>query len=131
MCFVLLKTKVRETSISTLGLIGYPEIELAIESLYNSLLDPESQVRAMAAWCFGRIELKKNHTKVAKRLLSLLKDKYWKVRTAACVSLGIIGVDNSTIISFAIPALTKLLKDASVNRQTVCETLVRLGIQGE
>jgi hypothetical protein len=44
----------------------------------------------MSAWCLGRLG-EANPPKVAKRLLGLLKDSYWKVRTAACVSLGSIG----------------------------------------
>ncbi|KAL4445474.1 hypothetical protein ABPG74_004548 [Tetrahymena malaccensis] len=119
--------QVRETSVSTLGLIGLPEAQQAIEPLYESLKDPESQVRAMAAWCLGRLG-EVNPPKVAKRLIQLLKDNYWKVRTAACVSIGSLG---SQIADIAFPALTKILRDGSINKVTVCETLVRLGVYGE
>jgi hypothetical protein len=29
--------------------------------------------------------------KIGKKLIELLKDNYWKVRTAACVAIGCIG----------------------------------------
>ena len=44
----------------------------------------------MAAWCCGRLG-EDLPIKVSKRLLDLLKDNYWKVRTAACVAIGSIG----------------------------------------
>jgi len=38
----------------------------------------------MAGWCCGRLgDLIPE--KIAKKLIELLKDPYWKVRTAACV----------------------------------------------
>lgn len=42
----------------------------------------------MAAWCFGRLG-DNLPSKVCKRLMELLKDNYWKVRTAACVAIGV------------------------------------------
>ncbi|EGR34180.1 HEAT repeat protein [Ichthyophthirius multifiliis] len=119
--------QVREAAVNTLGLIGLPEAKQAIEPLYNALNDPESQVRAMSAWCLGRLG-EANPLKVAKRLINLLKDNYWKVRTAACVSLGSIG---HNIQNIAFPALTKALRDGTINKLTICETLVRLGVYGE
>jgi hypothetical protein len=38
----------------------------------------------MAAWCCGRLA-DKTPQKIAKKLIEMLKDPYWKVRTAACV----------------------------------------------
>lgn len=81
----------------------------------------------MAAWCLGRLG-ESNPLKVAKRLIVLLKDNFWKVRTAACVSLGSLG---SSVSDIAFPALTKILRDGSINKVTVCETIVRLGVYGE
>jgi len=76
--------------VSTLGLVGMPEAEDAIDNLIESLKDPESQVRAMAAWCLGRLA-ETNPNLIVKSLIPLLRDNYWKVRTAACVSIGSLG----------------------------------------
>lgn len=59
----------------------------------------------MAAWCLGRLG-DSNNPKVVKRLITLLKDNYWKVRTAACISLGSIG---DSVSELAFPALTKVI----------------------
>lgn len=59
----------------------------------------------MAAWCLGRLG-DVNPPKVAKRLIHMLKDNYWKVRTAACVSIGSLG---SSIGDLAFPVLTKVI----------------------
>lgn len=42
----------------------------------------------MGAWCCGRLEENVN-LKICKRLIELLKDNYWKVRTASCVAIGV------------------------------------------
>ena len=81
----------------------------------------------MAAWCLGRLG-DSNPIKVAKRLIFMLRDNFWKVRTAACVSLGSLG---EQVTDIAFPALIKVLRDGSINKVTVCETLVRLGVFGE
>jgi len=44
----------------------------------------------MAAWCCGRLS-EACTPKINRKLLDLLKDSYWKVRTAACVAIGAIG----------------------------------------
>ena len=44
----------------------------------------------MGAWCCGRLGDEVNK-KTAKKLIELLKDHYWKVRTASCVAIGAIG----------------------------------------
>mmetsp|Transcript_6071 Transcript_6071/g.3426 ORF Transcript_6071/g.3426 Transcript_6071/m.3426 type:complete len:99 (-) Transcript_6071:126-422(-) len=77
---------VRETAASALGVIGTPESIEATDALIESLKDQSSQVRAMSAWALGRLG---THARNAAPLLTrLLKDGYWKVRTAACEALG-------------------------------------------
>ncbi len=56
------------------------------------------------------------------------KDGYWKVRTSACIALATAG---QSVSDRAIAALSKLMKDGSINRDNVAETIVRLGPQGE
>ena len=117
---------VRETSAYALGFIGLPEAAEAIDSLTRLLRDPSAQVRTMAAWAIGR--LGPVAYKAGPALISLLKDSYWKVRTAACISLASAG---HNIANQAIPILYKILRDGSINRNTVAETIVRLGPAGE
>ncbi len=81
----------------------------------------------MAAWCAGEIGPAAAH-KAGRKVILLLKDSYWKVRTAACLALGFLGPNISEEV---YPVLTKVLRDGSVNKLTVCQTLVRLGINGE
>ena len=117
---------VRETSAYALGFIGLPEAAEAIDALTKLLRDPSAQVRTMAAWAIGR--LGSVAYKAGPSLIALLRDSYWKVRTAACISLASAG---HNIASSAIPILYKILKDGSINRNTVAETIVRLGPSGE
>ena len=57
-----------------------------------------------------------------------LKDSYWKVRAAACTAVAQLG---ECIAQQTLPILTKLLKEGQVNRQTVAETMINVGILGE
>lgn len=117
---------VRETAAYALGFIGLPEAGDSVNSLIPLLKDSSPQVRTMAAWAAGRFgEL---GWKAVPMLIHLLKDGYWKVRTAACISIASAG---QNCVSKAIPILLKVLKDGSINRATVAETIVRLGPKGE
>lgn len=117
---------VRETAAYSLGFIGLPEAAESVSSLARSLRDKAPQIRTMAAWAIGR--LGNEASKVTSELLGLLKDEFWKVRSAACISLASAGLPAANV---AIPVLAKILKDGSINRATVAETIVRLGPQGE
>lgn len=117
---------VRETCTYALGFIGLPEGADAAGNLIKLLKDPSPQVRTMSAWALGR--LGPAAYRAGPGLIELLKDGYWKVRTAACISLASTG---QNIAQKAIPVLFKILRDGSINRGTVAETIVRLGPQGE
>ena len=58
----------------------------------------------------------------------MMKDNFWKVRTASCVAIGAIG---PSIGEFAFAPLTLALKEGTINKVTICETFIRLGIYGE
>ncbi|CAG9335294.1 unnamed protein product [Blepharisma stoltei] len=117
---------VRETCTYALGFIGLPEAADSANFLIKLLKDASPQVRTMAAWALGR--LGPAAYRAGPGLIELLKDGYWKVRTAACISLASTG---QNIAQKAIPVLFKILRDGSINRGTVAETIVRLGPQGE
>lgn len=57
-----------------------------------------------------------------------MKDNYWKVRTSACIAVGEVG---SAYSDQAFSILCRYLKDGAVNKQIVCETFVKLGVNGE
>jgi len=117
---------IREQAISSMGLIGLPEALEASDPLIKSLSDPEPQVRAMAAWAVGM--LGPNIGPKAKKLIDCLKDSYWKVRNAACVAIGNVGI---CFAEDAFPMLTRVLRDGTINKLSVCETIVKLGVTGE
>ena len=117
---------VREQAISSMGLIGLPEALEASDQLIRCLSDQEPQVRAMAAWAVGM--LGPNVGIKAKKLIECLKDSYWKVRSAACVALGNVGMSFS---EETFPMLTRVLRDGTINKLSVCETIVKLGVTGE
>ena len=118
---------VREAAVNALGLIGLPEAGEAIEGLIKALYDQEAQVRATAAWAIGKLG-SYSSMKAHKRLLELLKDQFWKVRTASCVALGYVGNAKDSAL---YQNLVKILRDGTINKLTVCDTLVRLGSEGE
>ena len=61
-------------------------------------------------------------------LAAALRDQYWKVRAAACTAVAQHG---ESVAHATIPVLTKLLRDGTVNRQTVAETMINVGPLGE
>eukprot|EP01017_Pseudomicrothorax_dubius_P042162 TRINITY_DN6841_c0_g1_i5.p1 TRINITY_DN6841_c0_g1~~TRINITY_DN6841_c0_g1_i5.p1 ORF type:complete len:898 (-),score=219.15 TRINITY_DN6841_c0_g1_i5:408-3101(-) len=122
---------VREAAANTLGTIGAGEALSALEPLAKALNDGDANVRAMATWAIGRLGPDAG-SRCLRRLCELLRDNYWKVRTAACISIGQIGQGlNSAQTQTAYTALSKVLKDSSINKLTVCETIVTLGVDGE
>lgn len=68
-----------------------------------------------------------NH-KIYVAVTELLKDKYWKVRTAACISLGCLGPE---FITAALPELLSALRSGQINRAICSETIVKMGRDGE
>lgn len=98
------------------------------DSIVRMLEDPSSVVRAMAAWAIGKIGPEIVPRAAIDRLLWLLKDNFWKVRTAACITIGALG---PAYIEVALDILLESLKTASINRVIVCETVIKMGPDGE
>lgn len=116
---------VREGSQNSLGVIGLPYIEPALKDIEKLLNDPDSGVRAMAVWCIG----KACYINVSMvKIIELLSDSYWKVKTSACVTIGQLG---QNAILEALPTLIEHLKSGSINRVIICETIIKLGDEGE
>jgi hypothetical protein len=120
---------VRESAINSIGNIGLPWIEESLFILEKGLDDQAAVVRAMAAWAIGKVGSPNFHIKTTgAKLVRLLKDNYWKVRTAACITLGNLGGD---WIRLGLDELLASLRVGSINRVIICETLVKLGVDGE
>lgn len=82
----------------------------------------------MAAWSIGKIGPTFADKFAVDRLGRLLKDGFWKVRTAACITLGVLGPQ---FVELALDTLLDALKHGSINRVIVCETIVKMGADGE
>ncbi len=89
--------------------------------------EPDSNVKSLAIWAIGRLG-PDACLRAKKTLVRALIDPYWKVRTTACMSVASMG---PAIADDALPNLTKILKEGIVNRQTVSESIIALGIKGE
>ena len=81
----------------------------------------------MACWALSKL-CEQPSKRIINRLLELLKDNFWKVRISACICIGAI-IDQP--YENVVQALLKCLKDNSVNKVTVCETIIKLGGAGE
>ena len=85
-------------------------------------------MKAMCVWALGRLPNPVTGQKSKKILAQCLRDSYWKVRAAACTAVAQLG---ESVAHQAIPVLTKILRDGTVNRQTVAETMINVGPLGE
>lgn len=90
--------------------------------------DGNSVVRSMAAWSFGKIGAEFITQKTMDKLVKLLKDSFWKVRTAACITLGSLGPG---FVEMALDLLLDALRTGSINRVIVCESVIKMGPDGE
>lgn len=80
----------------------------------------------MAVWAIGKIG--HNPSISMDKIINLMNDSYWKVKTSACVAIGLLGPD---AITKSMPALVEHLKTGSINRVIVAETIIKLGEDGE
>jgi HEAT repeat protein len=106
---------VREVLAAAIGTIGIPEAECCVDQLIKnlSLPDEDPNVKAMCVWALGRLPSPVTGQKAKKILAQSLRDSYWKVRAAACTAVAQLG---ESVAQSAIPILTKILRDGTVNR---------------
>ena len=117
---------VKDTAAASIGRIGMPEASLAINGLVKLSKDAEVNIRAKAICAIGRIA-DGCSTAVIEHIFSSVDCNMWKVKSAALYALSCFGERASKYI----PNLLKLLKDTSVNKQTVAETIIKIGFEGE
>eukprot|EP00742_Colponemidia_sp_Colp-10_P013942 GILJ01015785.1.p1 GENE.GILJ01015785.1~~GILJ01015785.1.p1 ORF type:complete len:1102 (+),score=158.76 GILJ01015785.1:87-3392(+) len=118
---------VRLASVESLGTIGLPEAFNCVSILIAAAQDSNAKVRAAAAWSLGKLG-SAVATDAVKTLLRMLRDEFWKVRYSACIALGQLG---PSVARNVVPVLAKILKEGTINRNAVADTLVRLGTEGE
>lgn len=71
-----------------MGNIGLPEAYESLEKVSKCLWESDSNIRSNACWVISRIS-ENLSKKIINRLVELLKDNFWKVRTAACITIGL------------------------------------------
>ena len=126
-CLKDYSTAVRDTAVGTLGRIGLPEGLLAIDYLINNIKDEDVNVKSKIIWTIGRISQGCDN-QVIPYIVNALKSNMWKVKCACFYTLSQFGSRSARL---AVPPLIKLLKESAINKQTIAETLVKLGNEGE
>ena len=109
-------------------MLGLETSRPSIKHILKLFNDPDPDVRAMAAWTIGRFGEPCLSDTVFEACLKLLKDKFWKVRTSVCVTIGCLGQE---AIEESLSLLLDALKSGGVNRSIVCETIIKMGTDGE
>jgi HEAT repeat protein len=129
LCFCLrdYSTAVRDTAASSLGQIGLPEALLSINYLVEGIKDEDVNVKSKIIWAIGRISQGCDNS-VIQPIVEALKSNMWKVKCACFYTLSQFGFRCAKL---ALPALIKLLKESAINKQTIAETIVKLGNDGE
>eukprot|EP00753_Platysulcus_tardus_P001283 PLAT11240.1.p1 GENE.PLAT11240.1~~PLAT11240.1.p1 ORF type:complete len:1416 (-),score=538.46 PLAT11240.1:34-4254(-) len=106
------------------------EVRPLLSLLLGCLRDEDASVREASVVALGVLCSDARLRRLGRPLLAgmtaLLSDELWKVRFAAVVALGRCGEAGRP----AIPFLLKSMKDGSVQRKVVAESLARMGREG-
>ena len=126
-CLKDYSVKVRETAATSLGLIGLPEALHSLDALIENINDEDVNVKSKIIWAIGRICNGADNS-IIPFIIESVKCNMWKVKKASLYTLGQLG---SRTANEALPYLIKLLKESPINKQTIAETIVKLGLEGE
>lgn len=142
---------VRIAASYAIGCIGMPYVHSVVGNLCASLKDQSNKVRAqsiesigMLALGFRNIEEKKDQSRIkdetsslmlplTKCLIPLLRDSHYNVRFQAIRSIreyGYVYEYDEEIHFSVLKEIMRVLRDGTVNRNEVTETLVALGDRG-
>lgn len=116
--------KIKEIALLELGNIGKEEATPALEAIIKCLWDSDAGIRSVACWSMARVCREPPGRKTETRLVELLRDNFWKVRTSACIALGLTVTHPH---KSAIEGLIRCLQDGSIPKTVVCESLARMG----
>lgn len=119
---------VRETVATSIGNIGLPEGQNAIDALMNSIDDEDINVSSKVIWAIGRIAQGVS-SDVIPHIVSILKtNNIWKKKKACLYALEKFGPRCSlSVISF----LVKLFKESIINKDQISNVLLKIGNEGE
>jgi HEAT repeat protein len=84
-------------------------------------------VKSKVIWAIGTIASGCDDF-VISHLVQALKSNMWKTKSACLFALSQFGARAAKL---SIPTLTKLLKESAINKQSIAETIVKLGEDGE
>ncbi len=118
---------VRETAVSSLGKIGLPEALPCLDSIIHLISDSVINVKTKAIWCLGKVA-DCCDTSVINNIIENLKSNVWKVKMACFITISAFGHRCTELV---LPSLKKMLKESSVNKQIIAETIMKLGNEGE
>ena len=114
---------VRETAASSIGIIGYPEGFLSINNLIQEITDSDVNVKTNAIWAIGKFATYCDLSVFHIIIDNLNKSNVWKVKMACIITISNFGYKCA---KYSLPVLKKLLlKDSTVNKQIVCEVMVK------
>lgn len=124
-CFNSYSSPLKETACSLLGNICLPESLLSVGALIQLLKDEDQTVKYRAIWCLGRLSQGLN-IHVIQKIVDCLIEPHtsWKLKTACLLSISEFG---EKACSLALPHLLKLLKEGSMYKQFISETIIKLG----
>jgi HEAT repeat protein len=127
LCLKDYSTAVRDTAAGSLGQIGIPESLLAVDYLLDTIRDEDVNVKSKVIWAIGRIAGGCENSLIPP-IVDALKSNMWKVKSACLYTLSQFGFRCAKL---ALPVLNKLLRESAINKQTIAETVVKLGTEGE
>ena len=119
--------KVRESAATSLGIIGLPESLLAIDGLIDNINDEDVNVRSKIIYAIGKVAPGADSSYIP-FLIDSVQNNMWKVKKASLFALSQYG---DRAAKNSLPYLVKLLKESSINKNIIAQTIVKLGLEGE
>ena len=120
--------KVRLASAISLGQISLPEGNICIKEILK-VIDIEKNIDVLSAmiWALGK-NLVPSSIELIPILLKYIKSNIWKVKRNAIFALSKFGV---VAAEQAVPILSKLLIESSINKTIIAEAIIAMGNLGE
>ena len=121
------ESSVKNSAASIIGQIALPESLLSLESLIRTTFDEDVDAKAKAIWAIGMIA-DGCEDGVILPIVEHLYSNLWKVKSACLFTISAFG---DRVSKYATPMLKGMMKNNNLNKQTVAETLIKMGVEGE
>ena len=118
---------VRETAVSSLGIIGLPEAILCLDKIIDLINDRDVNVKSKSIWCLGKLANACDISAI-ELVINNLSSNVWKVKMACFITITCFGERCAHLV---LSLLKKMLKESTINKQIISETIIKLGIDGE